>query len=467
MEMQELEKVIVEGNSLTLLQKNFIKILAWIFIIVSNYLFATLIIVQFLDSEIHSHVSNKVIIGPAYFLSSSFLWVAFLIPILCGFYAYVLLKNNVRAEIFYVLPFTGLIIVILGSLSHLFLGTSTELNVFLVSIFGLFLTKILLSLLLIFQALIILLILNKKEENGEEDLLGFSIPDTSGNEVNLPEKENSHDENFFDIKPFELDSKLLVHSTGDLNPEISTGVNITERTDSDISHKLSFDSNNYKNDQFNINSFEKDTHVITENNISEGLVNDEIDDKKKEDLLTENHRYNVSTAILSEYKSSMSSNLDDETQIAAKVLMNTLAEFKVDAKVTGVRRGPVITMFELLPASGVKISRIVNLSDNIALRLAASRVRIVAPIPGKHAVGIEVPNQKRTIVSFREIVSQNDFTVDPKGTPEGIPIALGKDIAGGVKVIDLSATPHLLIAGATGSGKSVLVNSIICSIFGF
>ena len=151
--------------------------------------------------------------------------------------------------------------------------------------------------------------------------------------------------------------------------------------------------------------------------------------------------------------------IDEETQASAGILQETLSEFNISAEVTGIRKGPVITMFEILPAPGVKISKIVNLADNIALRLAASRVRIVAPIPGKHAVGIEVPNRNRAIVSFREIVNHDDFTGNQK-----IPVALGKDIAGECQVIDLTQTPHLLIAGATGSGKSVCVNSIICSI---
>lgn len=98
--------------------------------------------------------------------------------------------------------------------------------------------------------------------------------------------------------------------------------------------------------------------------------------------------------------------IDEETEQAAKSLKDTLSEFKIDAEVTGIRKGPVVTMFELLPAPGVKLSRIVALSDNIALRLAASSVRIVAPIPGKRAVGIEVPNRNRAIVSFRECIEQ-------------------------------------------------------------
>ena len=174
--------------------------------------------------------------------------------------------------------------------------------------------------------------------------------------------------------------------------------------------------------------------------------------------------YNVPLEILDEHESDEPWQVENDTREAAATLMATLAEFRIDAEVTGVRRGPVITMFEILPAPGVKISRIVNLADNIALRLAASRVRIVAPIPGKHAVGIEVPNKHRAIVGFRDLISKKEFRPKPRSLVDGVPIALGKDITGETQVIDITATPHLLIAGATGAGKSVLVNTLICSI---
>ncbi len=164
--------------------------------------------------------------------------------------------------------------------------------------------------------------------------------------------------------------------------------------------------------------------------------------------------------ILNDYSNFHYWIIDDETRKAADVLKKTLEEFKIKAEVTGIKKGPVITMFEILPAPGVKLSKIVNLADNIALRLAASRVRIVAPIPGKHAVGIEVPNKKRAIVSFKEMLADDIF--DQPGVE--IPVVLGKDITGESQIVDLVQTPHLLIAGATGSGKSVCVNSIICSI---
>jgi DNA segregation ATPase FtsK/SpoIIIE, S-DNA-T family len=164
--------------------------------------------------------------------------------------------------------------------------------------------------------------------------------------------------------------------------------------------------------------------------------------------------------LLSDYPDGQYWKIDRETQEAGDILRHTLEEFKIQAEVTGIRKGPVITMFEILPAPGVKLSKIVNLSDNIALRLAASSVRIVAPIPGKHAVGIEVPNKKRSIVSFKEMLGDEAFQDDDYN----LPIVLGKDITGEGQIIDLTQTPHLLIAGATGSGKSVCVNSIICSL---
>ncbi len=127
---------------------------------------------------------------------------------------------------------------------------------------------------------------------------------------------------------------------------------------------------------------------------------------------------------------------------------------------TAIKRGPAITQFELLPAPGVKLSRITGLNDNITLRLAAESVRVVAPIPGRHAVGIEVANKEREIVSFKDLLSGMEL----EDGDQAIPFALGTDIAGEAQIIDLAKTPHLLIAGSTGSGKSVCVNSLITSI---
>jgi S-DNA-T family DNA segregation ATPase FtsK/SpoIIIE len=172
--------------------------------------------------------------------------------------------------------------------------------------------------------------------------------------------------------------------------------------------------------------------------------------------------WKVPVEILNHYPDGEYWIIDDATRAAAVTLRATLEEFHIQAEVTGIRKGPVITMFEILPAPGVKLSKIVNLQDNIALRLAASSVRIVAPIPGKHAVGIEVPNARRNIVSFREII---EGELHREGKREAqIPVVLGKDITGEAQTTDLAQMPHLLIAGATGSGKSVCVNSMILSI---
>jgi S-DNA-T family DNA segregation ATPase FtsK/SpoIIIE len=172
-------------------------------------------------------------------------------------------------------------------------------------------------------------------------------------------------------------------------------------------------------------------------------------------------KYRVPVEILKEYPDGEYWIIDQATKDAALALKDTLEEFKIQAEVTGIRKGPVITMFEILPAPGVKLSRIVGLQDNIALRLAASSVRIVAPIPGKHAVGIEVPNAQRNTVSFREIISGELLQT---GKRMEIPVVMGKDIAGEAQTVDLVQMPHILIAGATGSGKSVCVNSMILSI---
>lgn len=143
-----------------------------------------------------------------------------------------------------------------------------------------------------------------------------------------------------------------------------------------------------------------------------------------------------------------------------KLLEETLNSFGVAAKVVQVSRGPIITRYELQPAPGVKVSRIVSLSDDIALNLAASSVRIEAPIPGKAAIGIEVPNKDTAPVLIREVLDTESFF----NHPSKIAFALGKDIAGNSIIADIARMPHLLIAGATGSGKSVCINSLIVSI---
>ncbi|HWQ89622.1 MAG TPA: DNA translocase FtsK [Desulfitobacteriaceae bacterium] len=143
-----------------------------------------------------------------------------------------------------------------------------------------------------------------------------------------------------------------------------------------------------------------------------------------------------------------------------KKLEETLASFGVKIKVTQVTQGPSVTRYEAQPAAGVKVSKITNLSDDIALGLAATHVRIEAPVPGKSVVGIEVPNKTVTAVQFRDVIESSEF----QNSAAKISLALGKDITGTSVIADLTKMPHLLIAGATGSGKSVCINTIIHSI---
>jgi DNA segregation ATPase FtsK/SpoIIIE, S-DNA-T family len=153
--------------------------------------------------------------------------------------------------------------------------------------------------------------------------------------------------------------------------------------------------------------------------------------------------------------------VDKESLLAnAKILEKRLEDFGVQGKVTEVRPGPVITMFEYEPAPGVKINKIVNLSDDLALALRAISVRIVAPIPGKAAVGIEIPNSVREPVYLKDILGCEDFAK----AESKLTLALGKDIFGNPFVTNLAKMPHLLVAGATGAGKSVSLNSMICSL---
>ena len=164
--------------------------------------------------------------------------------------------------------------------------------------------------------------------------------------------------------------------------------------------------------------------------------------------------------LLSLSENNNDKNAAEEMHNNAKKLIDTLDSFNVKASIVNICRGPSVTRYELSPAPGVKISKITNLSDDIALNLAANGVRIEAPIPGKAAVGIEVPNKVVSMVTMRELIDSDEFR---RGKSK-LTCVLGKDISGEIVVTDLSKLTHLLIAGTTGSGKSVCVNSILMSI---
>jgi S-DNA-T family DNA segregation ATPase FtsK/SpoIIIE len=150
----------------------------------------------------------------------------------------------------------------------------------------------------------------------------------------------------------------------------------------------------------------------------------------------------------------------DMLQGTARTLERSFDDFNIDARVLRVNRGPVITRYEVEPGPGVKVNKFVNLSDDLALVLRATRVRVVAPVPGQGVIGIEVPNERIAQVGLREVLESQEF----RNTKAKLPLPLGKDISGKPVVVDLAEMPHLLIAGTTGSGKSVFLNSIIASM---
>lgn len=155
-------------------------------------------------------------------------------------------------------------------------------------------------------------------------------------------------------------------------------------------------------------------------------------------------------------------NINDEREIRnnGKIIEETMKNFGIEATITQINKGPTITCYELSPAPGIKLSRIVSLSDNIALSLASSDIRIEAPIPGKSAVGIEVPNKNKDSVLLKELLMSKEYI----NIKSSVPLALGKDVSGKTIISSIDKMPHLLIAGATGSGKSVCINTIIMNI---
>ena len=273
----------------------------------------------------------------------------------------------------------------------------------------------------------------------EQDLEELNAIDDGKDEVFLSSSEEESDENLTEYAEFE-------------QPEIAEDDDLENDDDSENTDVDDIDTDDEDQDE-------------EETPLSEELSSDiEISAaqplKPKKDSKDKKKGYHIPYDLLTKYPGNEYWIVDDSTRKAAIALKNTFEEFNIGIEITGIRKGPVVTMFEVLPPPGIKLGKITALQDNIALRLAAQSVRIVAPIPGKQAVGIEVPNESRAIVGFRELIE----TQIPETEKMGIPIVLGKDVTGEPQTLDLCQTPHLLIAGATGSGKSVCVNSIILSI---
>jgi S-DNA-T family DNA segregation ATPase FtsK/SpoIIIE len=282
---------------------------------------------------------------------------------------------------------------------------------------------------------------NRVRENAEQR--------TRENFINIVEKDDKQNEKEAFLSGVDKKIKILdFMKNSSEEPDVSSMLKSEISSDIQIDNFLEKTSQNHTRKKENL-----------DNDVKE-VVNKEIQEHISEHK--EAKEYKHPSFELLKLNSNTKLNSSDKKELIenANKLEEILSNFGVDAKVTQVTKGPSVTRFELQPSPGVKVSKIVNLSDDIALGLAASGIRIEAPIPGKAAVGIEVPNGKQTPVFLREVLENDEFITSKKK----LAFALGKDISGKCVVGDLSKMPHTLIAGATGSGKSVCINSLIISL---
>ena len=226
--------------------------------------------------------------------------------------------------------------------------------------------------------------------------------------------------------------------------------NTFENLEEEKSEEINLIENNDKAVDKNVEDIEveNDDDVLN-------TIKDDIENKNREEFI-----YTYPDIALLDRLKSKGGFSKDEVMEKGRIIENTMRNFGIESKVVAINRGPVITSYELKPAPGIKLSRIVGLCDNIAMALASSDLRIEAPIPGKTVVGIEVPNSEKDAVGLKELIDSNEF----KTINSDIPLALGKDVEGNILISGMEDMPHLLIAGATGSGKSVCINSIITSV---
>ncbi|WP_297425126.1 DNA translocase FtsK [Clostridium sp.] len=293
----------------------------------------------------------------------------------------------------------------------------------------------------------------KIRNNRQRKMREKSEERSSGNFINIVEKDESEERNQKEKEAFlsGVDKKIKIldfMKNSNENEEISPDLKSEISSDIQINNFLEKNTQNNTRKKENLDNDVKD------------VVNKEIQEHILEQKELKEYKH-PSLDLLKLNANTKLNNTDKKELIEnANKLEEILSNFGVDAKVTQVTKGPSVTRFELQPSPGVKVSKIVNLADDIALGLAASGIRIEAPIPGKAAVGIEVPNGKQTPVFLREVLENDEFINSKKK----LAFALGKDISGKCVVGDLSKMPHTLIAGATGSGKSVCINSLIISL---
>jgi S-DNA-T family DNA segregation ATPase FtsK/SpoIIIE len=280
-----------------------------------------------------------------------------------------------------------------------------------------------------------------KEEEVKEDL-----------KINKKEPQENPSEDYYSSKSLSLNS-----STEDDNVESP----ISDEVDTEEDSK---DEANVINQQLDNNDENTDDSNSEFKRASNPVSLDDLEEESDSPICTYIHeqKINYSPPYLSLLEQNYEVNEVDEAELKmnAQILREKLETFKINIENLSVTPGPVVTQYEFVPAAGIKISKIENLSDDLAMALKAKGIRIIAPIPGKGTVGIEIPNSNPSLVSFSSVVNTNKF----RNSEQNLPLALGKTINGDVFIADLAKMPHLLIAGSTGSGKSVGINTIIASL---
>jgi S-DNA-T family DNA segregation ATPase FtsK/SpoIIIE len=375
-----------------------------------------------------------------FFIYNLFGISSFIFPVILFISSYYLLFNKKILELFkrinWLLILTIWTTLLTGYLSNYFpIQTGIvgfEINSFLKTYIGM--TGILLIISFIF--ILSIAVLWNITPNSIVTLLGnFSL--TKKSEENLQE-DKLNDEIFEDIKV--KDSDLEVNLESKVNDENEIQSEPTEENDDSISMEVE-----------EINFEEKSTKNISFN---------KADLKKFDPTLDLSNFKNPSIDILKDYGDGTIKIDQDELETNKNKIVDTLKNYNIGIKQIKATIGPTVTLYEIIPDAGVRISKIKNLEDDIALSLSALGIRIIAPIPGKGTIGIEVPNKKKSIVSMKSLISSKKYIESEME----LPIAIGKTISNETFIVDLTKMPHLLMAGATGQGKSVGINAILTSI---
>ena len=375
-----------------------------------------------------------------FFIYNLFGISSFIFPVILFISSYYLLFNKKILELFkrinWLLILTIWTILLTGYLSNYFpIQTGIvgfEINSFLKTYIGM--TGILLIISFIF--ILSIAVLWNITPNSIVTLLGnFSL--TKKSEENLQE-DKLNDEIFEDIKV--EDSDLEVNLESKVNDENEIQSEPTEENDDSISMEVE-----------EINFEEKSTKNISFN---------KADLKKFDPTLDLSNFKNPSIDLLKDYGDGTIKIDQDELETNKNKIVDTLKNYNIGIKQIKATIGPTVTLYEIIPDAGVRISKIKNLEDDIALSLSALGIRIIAPIPGKGTIGIEVPNKKKSIVSMKSLISSKKYIESEME----LPIAIGKTISNETFIVDLTNMPHLLMAGATGQGKSVGINAILTSI---